>query len=38
MSETLNWQKSSYSGGGEDTSCLEIATTPTALHLRESDT
>ncbi|WTS84358.1 DUF397 domain-containing protein [Streptomyces sp. NBC_00487] len=29
------WQKSSFSGGGEDTSCLEISTT---LHLRESDT
>nr|WP_060886092.1 DUF397 domain-containing protein [Streptomyces caniscabiei] len=32
------WQKSSFSGGGEDTSCLEISTTPTTLHLRESDT
>ncbi|MDX3581141.1 MULTISPECIES: DUF397 domain-containing protein [Streptomyces] len=31
------WQKSSFSGGGEDTSCLEISTTSTTLHLRESD-
>ncbi|WP_033285331.1 DUF397 domain-containing protein [Streptomyces sp. NRRL F-525] len=37
MSEALHWQKSSYSGGNVETSCLEIATTSTALHLRESD-
>ncbi|WP_155056290.1 DUF397 domain-containing protein [Streptomyces blattellae] len=37
MSEALRWQKSSFSGGGGDTDCLEIATTPTTLHLRESD-
>jgi hypothetical protein len=29
MSETLRWEKSSFSGGDEDTDCLEIAT---ALH------
>ncbi|MEV6588322.1 DUF397 domain-containing protein [Streptomyces acidicola] len=34
----LHWQKSSFSGGGGDTNCLEIAGTPTTLHLRESDT
>ncbi|MBC7269932.1 MAG: DUF397 domain-containing protein [Streptomyces sp.] len=35
MSTDLNWFKSSYSGdqGGE---CLEIAPTPTTLHLRDS--
>ena len=38
MSPTLHWQKSSFSGGGSDEDCLEIATTPTTLHLRESDT
>ncbi|MEV0480437.1 DUF397 domain-containing protein [Streptomyces sp. NPDC050508] len=37
MSQTLRWQKSSFSGGDDDTNCLEIATTPTTLHLRESD-
>ncbi|MBA2807592.1 DUF397 domain-containing protein [Streptomyces sp. KM273126] len=38
MPETLHWQKSSFSGGAADTNCLEIAATPTTLHLRESDT
>ena len=37
MSQTLRWQKSSFSGGDDDTNCLEIATAPTTLHLRESD-
>ncbi|MFJ9244453.1 DUF397 domain-containing protein [Streptomyces sp. NPDC101776] len=37
MSPTLHWHKSSYSGGGEDEDCLEIAATLTTLHLRESD-
>ncbi|WP_371547142.1 DUF397 domain-containing protein [Streptomyces sp. NBC_00554] len=37
MSEALHWQKSSFSGGAGDTDCLEIATSPTTLHLRESD-
>jgi hypothetical protein len=37
MSPTLHWQKSSFSGGGEDEDCLEIAASPTTLHLRESD-
>jgi hypothetical protein len=36
--EVLIWQKSSFSGGGSDTNCLEIAATPTTLHLRESET
>ncbi|MFF3502248.1 DUF397 domain-containing protein [Streptomyces sp. NPDC003247] len=38
MSETLQWQKSSFSAGDSDNDCLEIAATPTTLHLRESDT
>ncbi|WP_369248348.1 DUF397 domain-containing protein [Streptomyces sp. R41] len=37
MSPTLHWQKSSFSGGDEDEDCLEIASSPTSLHLRESD-
>ncbi|MFH8465164.1 DUF397 domain-containing protein [Streptomyces sp. NPDC017991] len=37
MSSDAHWQKSSFSGGGGDEDCLEIAATPT-LHLRESNT
>ncbi|MFI6404646.1 DUF397 domain-containing protein [Streptomyces sp. NPDC050548] len=37
MPEALHWQKSSYSGGNVETSCLEITAAPTTLHLRESD-
>ncbi|MFJ8163146.1 DUF397 domain-containing protein [Streptomyces sp. NPDC096136] len=35
MSTTLEWFKSSYSGdeGGQ---CLEVATTPTTVHVRDS--
>ncbi|MGW2046681.1 DUF397 domain-containing protein [Streptomyces sp. NPDC001858] len=33
-----NWQKSSFSGFGDGNNCLELASSPTALHLRESDT
>ncbi|MEU0135561.1 DUF397 domain-containing protein [Streptomyces sp. NPDC006296] len=35
MSTTLHWFKSSYSGdeGGQ---CLEVATHPTAVHVRDS--
>ncbi|MFE0486537.1 DUF397 domain-containing protein [Streptomyces griseoaurantiacus] len=32
-----NWQKSSFSAGGDGNNCLELAAGPTALHLRESD-
>ncbi|MFG2379941.1 DUF397 domain-containing protein [Streptomyces avermitilis] len=38
MATRLKWQKSSFSGGGEGNDCLELASTPTTLHLRESDT
>jgi hypothetical protein len=37
MPAPLNWQKSSFSGGGEGNACLELATSAQALHLRESD-
>ncbi|MFI5818935.1 DUF397 domain-containing protein [Streptomyces rishiriensis] len=32
-----NWQKSSFSGGGDGNDCVELGSTPAALHLRESD-
>ncbi|MGX9888828.1 DUF397 domain-containing protein [Streptomyces sp. NPDC002276] len=38
MNHALNWQKSSFSGGGEGNDCVELAATPTTIHLRESDT
>ncbi|WP_327354183.1 DUF397 domain-containing protein [Streptomyces sp. NBC_01304] len=34
----MNWQKSSFSGGGDGNACLELATTHATIHLRESDT
>ncbi|MFJ4423095.1 DUF397 domain-containing protein [Streptomyces bobili] len=38
MTTPDNWQKSSYSGPDDGNDCLELAFTPTTLHLRESDT
>jgi hypothetical protein len=32
-----NWQKSSFSGSGDGNACVELASTPATLHLRESD-
>lgn len=32
--QTLQWKKSSYSG--DSSNCVEIATTPTAIHVRDS--
>jgi len=37
MTPPVNWQKSSFSGGGDGNACLELAATTTAFHLRESD-
>ncbi|GGZ82298.1 DUF397 domain-containing protein [Streptomyces echinoruber] len=38
MTKPLNWQKSTYSGGGDGDTCIELAASaPTTLHLRESD-
>ena len=37
MSTDLNWFKSSYSSG-QGGECLEIAVTPTTIHLRDSKT
>ncbi|MCX4990371.1 MULTISPECIES: DUF397 domain-containing protein [unclassified Streptomyces] len=38
MTIPANWQKSSFSGGGEGNDCVELAATPGTIHLRESDT
>jgi hypothetical protein len=38
MTPPANWQKSSFSGGGDGNNCIELTTTPTAFHLRESET
>ncbi|MER5473639.1 DUF397 domain-containing protein [Streptomyces sp. NPDC002685] len=37
MTIPANWQKSSFSGGGEGNDCVELAATPGTIHLRESD-
>jgi hypothetical protein len=33
-----NWRKSSYSGEGDGNNCVEIATTPTRIAVRDSKT
>ncbi|WP_328495353.1 DUF397 domain-containing protein [Streptomyces sp. NBC_00414] len=38
MTTLGNWQKSSFSGGGDGNACVELATEPHAIRLRESDT
>ncbi|WP_215455968.1 DUF397 domain-containing protein [Streptomyces sp. ATCC 21386] len=40
MAQALNWQRSTFSGGGEGNTCLELAWAAgaPALHLRESET
>ncbi|MEI5523995.1 DUF397 domain-containing protein [Streptomyces brasiliscabiei] len=32
----LAWFKSSYSGGTDGNSCVEVATTPATVHIRDS--
>ncbi|MFJ9904501.1 DUF397 domain-containing protein [Streptomyces sp. NPDC101152] len=32
----LAWFKSSYSGGTDGESCVEVATTPSTIHVRDS--
>ncbi|MEV5885691.1 DUF397 domain-containing protein [Streptomyces sp. NPDC052020] len=32
--QTLDWRKSTYSGDGSN--CVEIATSPTTVHIRDS--
>ncbi|WP_328977970.1 DUF397 domain-containing protein [Streptomyces canus] len=38
MSTRENWRKSSYSGGGDGNACVEIATHPTHIAIRDSKT
>ncbi|MFI6937029.1 DUF397 domain-containing protein [Streptomyces sp. NPDC050287] len=38
MAQAVQWQKSSFSEGGDGNTCVELAAAPTTLHLRESDT
>ncbi|MGW1000682.1 DUF397 domain-containing protein [Streptomyces sp. NPDC002520] len=33
-----NWRKSSYSGGGDGNNCVEIATSPAHVAVRDSKT
>ncbi|UPZ34211.1 DUF397 domain-containing protein [Streptomyces sp. LRE541] len=33
---TGNWRKSSYSGGGERNDCVEVATSPRRISIRNS--
>ncbi|MFD4541176.1 DUF397 domain-containing protein [Streptomyces bauhiniae] len=33
---TLNWFKSSYSGGNDGESCVEVAQAPRTIHVRDS--
>ncbi|MGX1670149.1 DUF397 domain-containing protein [Streptomyces sp. NPDC055400] len=34
----LSWFKSSYSSDGNEGDCIEVATTPTTVHIRDSKT
>ncbi|MFI2431372.1 DUF397 domain-containing protein [Streptomyces sp. NPDC018693] len=34
----MNWRKSTYSGGGEGNTCVEIAPLPTRIAIRDSKT
>ncbi|MFD7405536.1 DUF397 domain-containing protein [Streptomyces sp. NPDC059866] len=36
MSTPDNWQKSSYSGSGDGNNCVEVATLPTHIAIRDS--
>ncbi|WP_394430936.1 DUF397 domain-containing protein [Streptomyces sp. SGAir0957] len=37
MTEPLHWQKSTFSGGGDGNTCVEVAAAAGSIHLRESD-
>jgi hypothetical protein len=37
MTQETVWQKSSFSGGGDSSDCVEVAAGPNTLLLRESD-
>ncbi|MFH9732821.1 DUF397 domain-containing protein [Streptomyces sp. NPDC017260] len=36
MTEALRWRKSTYSGGGDGDTCVEIAALPTCIAVRDS--
>ncbi|GHB55946.1 hypothetical protein GCM10010377_53840 [Streptomyces viridiviolaceus] len=36
MTEALCWRKSTYSGGGEGDTCVEVATLPSRIAIRDS--
>ncbi|MFF4574356.1 DUF397 domain-containing protein [Streptomyces sp. NPDC001410] len=36
MAQTVRWQKSSYSGGGDGNTCVEIADLDTHISIRDS--
>ncbi|MEV0604693.1 DUF397 domain-containing protein [Streptomyces sp. NPDC050315] len=36
MNAALKWFKSSYSGDEGGSTCVEVATTPTTVHIRDS--
>ncbi|MFC5674430.1 DUF397 domain-containing protein [Streptomyces incanus] len=36
MTEPLRWRKSSFSGGGDGNTCVETATPPTRIAVRDS--
>ncbi|MFF3909198.1 DUF397 domain-containing protein [Streptomyces sp. NPDC001848] len=38
MTTSDNWQKSSYSGFGDGNDCVEVATVPTRVAVRDSKT
>ncbi|MFF0090745.1 DUF397 domain-containing protein [Streptomyces canus] len=38
MTAITQWKKSSYSGGGDGNACVEIATHPTHIAIRDSKT
>ncbi|MFJ8820387.1 DUF397 domain-containing protein [Streptomyces sp. NPDC102467] len=37
MPKVPHWQKSTFSGGGDGNTCVEVATAAESIHLRESD-
>ncbi|MGW1713692.1 DUF397 domain-containing protein [Streptomyces sp. NPDC002156] len=36
MAQALNWRKSTFSGGAEGNTCVEIAELPTRVAIRDS--
>ncbi|WP_240330426.1 DUF397 domain-containing protein [Streptomyces sp. CB09001] len=36
MTESMHWRKSSYSGGGDGDTCVEIAESDTHISIRDS--